>query len=282
MTPDPEPNAVQTTKTDDGITIITLNRPQRRNAVDPRTARKLRAALLTFEEDNAQKVAILHGANGTFCAGFDLQKLSKSQPGSNSSSENDEVAANTLRVQGRNHAPMGPSRMQLRKPLICAVSGFAVAGGLELSLLADLRVAEEDAAFGVFCRRFGVPLVDGGTVRLQRVVGFGRAMDMVLTGRGVGAGEALAMGLANRVVPKGKALEEAVGLAREIAQFPQGCMNADRASCYYAAYEAGSFEDAMRNEFEGGTRVMGEESVEGATRFAAGEGRHGGFGKGKL
>jgi enoyl-CoA hydratase/carnithine racemase len=277
MNPDPELSALQITKTDDGITIITLNRPARRNAVDPATARKLRTALLAFEDDSTQKVAILCGANGTFCAGFDLQKLSKSQP-----TDNDEVAANTRPVQGRNHAPMGPSRMQLRKPLISAVSGFAVAGGLELSLLADLRVVEEDAVFGVFCRRFGVPLVDGGTVRLQRVVGFGRAMDMVLTGREVAAGEALGMGLANRVVPKGKALEEAVKLAREIARFPQVCMNADRASCYYAAYEAGGFEDAMRNEFEGGTRVMREESVPGAARFAAGEGRHGGSGKEKL
>lgn len=278
MNPDPEPDAVQTQKTDDGITIITLNRPHRRNAVDPATATKLRNALLDFEEDSSQKVAILYGANGTFCAGFDLQELSKLQ----SDGRGNENTTNIQPVQGRNAAPMGPSRMQLRKPLISAVSGFAVAGGLELSLLGDLRVVEEDAVFGVFCRRFGVPLIDGGTVRLQRAVGLGRAMDMILTGRGVKADEALSMGLANRVVGKGKALEEAVALARELVRFPQVCMNADRESCYYAAYEARSFEDAMSHEFEGGGRVIAEESVNGAARFAAGEGRHGAFAKGKL
>lgn len=281
MAPDPEPNAIQVNKTPDGITIITINRPHVKNAVDTPTGTKLRNALLNFEEDNTQKVAVLHGSNGTFCAGFDLRTVSGPQSG-NTGNENGGSTGNLHPVQGRNRAPMGPSRMQIKKPLIAAVSGFAVAGGLELSLLADLRVAEEDAVFGVFCRRFGVPLIDGGTVRLQRIVGMGRAMDMILTGRGVKAGEALGMGLANRVVSKGKALEEAVDLARSLLGFPQGCMNTDRASVYYAAYEAQGFEDAMRNEFEGGVRVIAEESVAGAKRFTEGEGRHGGFGKGKL
>lgn len=276
LTTDPEPNAVQVTNTEDGITIITLNRPQRKNAVDLLTSRKLHHAFKAFENDPVQKVAILHGANGTFCAGFDLQHLSRA------SSSGDDQNASLHPVNGTNPGPMGPSRMQLRKPLISAVSGFAVAGGLELSLVGDMRVVEEDAVFGVFCRRFGVPLIDGGTVRLQRVVGLGRALDMILTGRPVKADEAYIMGLANRVVPKGKALEEALGLARQLVGFPQGCLNVDRASCYFAAYGAGSFEEGLRVEFEDGAKVVETESVQGARRFAAGEGRHGGFEKAKL
>jgi len=167
--------------------------------------------------------------------------------------------------------------MQIKKPVISAVSGYAVAGGLELSLLGDIRVAEEDAIFGVFCRRFGVPLIDGGTVRLQAIIGLGRALDMILTGRGVGAQEALMMGLANRVVPKGKALEEAQNIAEALIQFPQACMNVDRESCYYAAYNAKSFEDALSHEFDQGIKVVEKESVAGAVRFSNGEGRHGQF-----
>lgn len=276
-TPDPEPNAVQVSKTEDGITIITLNRPQRRNAVDLLTSRKLHNAFKAFENDPAQKVAILHGANGTFCAGADLQRIAK---GTNISIGGEDSTVHP--VNGSNPGPMGPSRMQLRKPLICSVSGFAVAGGLELSLLGDMRVVEEDAVFGVFCRRFGVPLIDGGTVRLQRIVGLGRAMDLILTGRPVKADEAYLMGLANRVVPKGKALEESLALARQLVGFPQGCMNADRSSAYFAAYEAKSFEDALTVELEGGIRVLEKESLQGARRFAAGEGKHGEFAKAKL
>ncbi|GAB1213816.1 hypothetical protein ATERTT37_002969 [Aspergillus terreus] len=164
--------------------------------------------------------------------------------------------------------PMGPSRLQPTKPIIGAVSGYAVAGGLELSLLCDIRVAEEDAVFGVFCRRWGVPLIDGGTVRLQAIVGLGRALDMVLTGRPVGAQEALAMGLANRVVAKGTAVDEAVAIARQLLAFPQLCMKADRESCYYSAYQARSFEDALRHEFEGGAGVLRTESVAGAARHS--------------
>ncbi|KAK1633275.1 ClpP/crotonase-like domain-containing protein [Colletotrichum phormii] len=174
------------------------------------------------------------------------------------------------------------SRMQIKKPVISAVSGYAVAGGLELSLLGDIRGAEETAVFGVFCRRFGVPLIDGGTVRLQAIVGLGRALDMILTGRGVSAEEALHMGLANRIVPKGQALAEATNIARQLLVFPQACMNTDRTSCYYSAYSASSFEDALSNEFNQGIKVINTESVRGAAEFSKGAGRHGSFEKVKI
>ncbi|GAM91349.1 hypothetical protein ANO11243_093980 [Dothideomycetidae sp. 11243] len=262
---DDEPNTVLVSTTPRGITTITINRPHRRNAVNPATADRLYAAFRAFEDDPSQKICILTGAGDTFCAGFDLHSLSS---GSRSPA---------APVGGRNAGPMGPSRLQVRKPVIAAVAGHAVAGGLELSLLADLRVAEEDAVFGVFCRRWGVPLIDGGTVRLQAVVGLGRALDMILTGRAVGAREALGMGLVSRVVPKGKALEEAVRLAEGLLEFPQECMNLDRGNAYYSAYQATSFEDAMRNEFENGVKVVERESVKGAERFSKGAGRHGSF-----
>jgi enoyl-CoA hydratase/carnithine racemase len=269
-TSDPEPEAVQYSTTSEGITTVTLNRTARRNAVDASTARKLRDAFLKYEADDTQKVCVFHGANGTFCAGADLQAFAKSSFGD---------ATHFGPVQERNIAPMGPSRMQIKKPVICAVSGYAVAGGLELSLIGDMRVVEEDATFGVFCRRFGVPLIDGGTVRLQAIIGLGRAMDMILTGRPVGAQEALSMGLANRVVPKGKAVEEAMKIARQLLAFPQLCMNKDRQSAYYAAYEAKSFEDAMEYEYANAVEVLGKESHQGAKRFASGEGRSGSFAK---
>ncbi|KAL1987774.1 hypothetical protein VTN96DRAFT_2614 [Rasamsonia emersonii] len=275
---DPEPDAVQVRKTPEGITTITLNRPHRRNAVDGPTARKLTAAFLDFENDETQKVCVFHGANGTFCAGADLQEVAKSDPKKQENGSSTQRSNYLLPVNGReNIAPMGPSRLLIRKPVICAVAGHAVAGGLELSLLGDLRVVEEDAVFGVFCRRFGVPLIDGGTVRLQRVIGLGRALDMILTGRAVTAQEALVMGLANRVVPKGKALEEATKIARQLLAFPQGCMNADRDSCYYAAYRATSMEDALAYEFRNGVPIVERESLQGAARFSAGAGRHGRF-----
>lgn len=280
---DKEPNAVQVTKTVEGITLIAMNRPHRRNAVDGPTGKKLADALLNFEEDASQKVCVFHGANGTFCAGFDLHEVAKYDNERKSSGEYTGPRINpTDRVNGRNIGPIGPSRMQVRKPIISAISGHAVAGGLELSLLGDMRVVEEDAIFGIYCRRWGVPLIDGGTVRLQAIIGLGRALDMILTGRPVGAQEALSMGLANRVVTKGKAVEEAVSIARQLVAFPQGCMNADRTSCYNAAYDAGSFEDAMRFEFDNGIKVVSSESVRGAARFSAGAGRHGAFEKGKL
>ncbi|KAL4887600.1 ClpP/crotonase-like domain-containing protein [Aspergillus karnatakaensis] len=280
---DPEPNAVQVTKTQSGITTITINRPSRRNAIDGPTGRKLTDAFLAFESDNTQKIAIFYGANGTFCAGFDLHEVAKYDSTEDKGQTTSETKytgpriAQHERVQGRNIGPIGPSRMQIRKPVITAVSGYAVAGGLELSLLGDMRVVEEDAVFGVFCRRWGVPLIDGGTVRLQAIIGFGRAMDMILTGRPVGATEALSWGLANRVVPKGKALEEATKLATQLLSFPQVCMNTDRASAYYAAFDARSFEDALGFEYDHGVKVIGEESVKGAARFSAGAGRHGKF-----
>ncbi|KAM5342039.1 hypothetical protein ACJ41O_015070 [Fusarium nematophilum] len=276
---DPEPQAVQVNKTREGITTITLNRQHRRNAVDGPTAKKLRDAFLSFEDDPAQRVCVFHGANGTFCAGFDLHEVAKFDP---SGEYNGPIVDPAHRVEGRNLGPMGPSRMQIKKPVISAVSGYAVAGGLELSLLGDIRVAEEDAVFGVFCRRFGVPLIDGGTVRLQAIVGLGRALDMILTGRAVQAQEALQMGLANRVVPKGQALAEAKKIAQQLLVFPQECMNVDRASCYYSAYGASSFEDALRNEFDNGVKVVTAESIKGAARFSSGAGRHGAFDGTKL
>ncbi|KAL3495299.1 ClpP/crotonase-like domain-containing protein [Aspergillus germanicus] len=272
---DSEPDAVQVSKTPEGITTITINRPHRRNAIDGPTGKKLTDAFLAFENDPSQKVCVFYGANGTFCAGFDLHEVAKFEE--HNPGYTGPRIGQTERVQGRNIGPIGPSRMQIQKPVISAVSGYAVAGGLELSLLGDIRVAEEDAVFGVFCRRWGVPLVDGGTVRLQAIVGLGRALDMILTGRGVGAQEAFAMGLANRVAPKGKALEEATKIARQLVTFPQGCMNTDRASCYYAAYNAGSFEDALGFEYDNGNKVIDTESVKGAARFSAGAGRHGKF-----
>ena len=263
---DEEPSAVIYNVSSNGITNITIDRAARRNAVDPATAQKLYAAFIKFENDITQKVCVFYGANGTFCAGADLQDLANTDPSQQS---------HFTGVAGRNIGPMGPSRLQIRKPVICAVSGYAVAGGLELSLLGDMRIVEEDATFGVFCRRFGVPLIDGGTVRLQAIIGLGRAMDMILTGRAVSAQEALSMGLANRVVPKGKAVEEAYHIAEMLLRFPQACMSTDRDSSYFAAYQARSLEDALRYEFEQGSKVIEKESLDGARRFARGEGRSG-------
>lgn len=276
---DAEPNAVLVKTTANGITTITINRAHRKNAVDGPTARLLRDAFVAFENDSTQKVCVFHGDNGTFCAGFDLHEVAKLHE-SGDNYQGPRVGAHE-RVQGRNIGPMGPSRMQIAKPVIAAVTGYAVAGGLELSLLADIRVAEENTIFGVFCRRFGVPLIDGGTVRLQAIVGLGRALDMILTGRPVGAQEALTMGLANRVVPQGKALEEAYKIAESLVQFPQLCMNTDRTSCYYSAYNATSFEDALSQEYDAGAKVISSESVAGAARFSKGEGRHGKFSSGE-
>ncbi|KAJ8130187.1 hypothetical protein O1611_g3443 [Lasiodiplodia mahajangana] len=277
---DNEPQAIQVNEASDGITTIIINRPHRRNAVDGPTARKLTEAFLAFENNPSQKVCVFSGANETFCAGFDLHEVAKF----NTSDEGYKgpIIDEGHRVAGRNIGPIGPSRMQIKKPVICAVSGYAVAGGLELALIGDIRVAEEDAVFGVFCRRFGVPLIDGGTVRLQAIVGLGRALDMILTGRGVLAQEALQMGLANRVVPKGQALEEATKIARQLLTFPQACMNVDRASCYYATYNASSFEDALGNEFDNGVKVITTESVKGASKFSSGAGRHGAFEKASI
>ncbi|KAF5974341.1 enoyl hydratase [Fusarium coicis] len=275
--PDAEPQAVQVSQTSDGITTITLSRPHRKNAIDGPTARKLTDAVLAFENDATQKVCIIYGAHGTFCAGFDLHEVAKWNPAQGTDNYLGPIIDPHHKVEDRNIGPIGPSRMQVNKPVISAVAGYAVAGGLELSLIGDMRIAEEDAVFGVFCRRFGVPLIDGGTVRLQAIIGLGRAMDMILTGRPVSAQEALQFGLANRVVPKGQALVEATKIAKQLLTFPQECMNVDRASCYYSVYNASSFQDALRNEFENGVKVITTESVKGAASFSSGAGRHGVF-----
>ena len=242
---------------------ITLNRPDRRNAVHRPMATALRQAFERFEADAALRVAVLHGAGGHFCAGADLAAVA------------DPALRNELDPQGGAHAPMGPTRMALSKPLIAAIEGYAVAGGLELALLADLRVADADATLGVFCRRWGVPLIDGGTVRLPRIVGMGRALDLILTGRPVGADEALAMGLVNRVVPCGGALQAALRLAHELAAFPQQCLLADRASAY-AQWDL-PLAEALRHDGVQGVPMVAAEGAAGAARFAGGAGRHGQF-----
>ncbi len=250
---------------DDAICTITIDRPEVRNAVDGPTARELRDAFEEFEGNGDLAVAVLTGAEGTFCAGADLHAFEDSQ------------RRNELDPAGGGEGPMGPSRMELTKPVIAAVAGHAVAGGLELALFADLRVVEEDAVFGVFCRRWGVPLIDGGTVRLPRIVGQGRALDMILTGRPVGAHEALQMGLANRVVPTGESLTVAHDLAEQIAAFPVACMRADRASAY-RQWDL-PLDAALRSEGAAGVHLlMAEtEATEGAKAFSGGAGRHGEF-----
>ena len=239
------------------VTTVILDRPHARNAVDGPTALALFAAFEEFDRDDSAAVAVLWGDNGTFCAGADLKAIGT--PDSNPTHK-------------AGPAPMGPSRMVLSKPVIAAVSGYAVAGGLELALWCDLRVVEEDAVFGVFCRRWGVPLIDGGTVRLPRLIGHSRAMDMILTGRAVDAREALAIGLANRVVPTGQSRQAAEELAAELARSPQGCMRADRRSMLrqWGHSEA----EAMDFEFGSLSRVAAE-TIAGAKRFADGAGRHG-------
>jgi enoyl-CoA hydratase len=249
--------------TDGAVCAITINRPDCRNAVDGPTAAALRAAFERFEADPSLHVAVLSGAGGNFCAGADLAAVGNPS------------LRNELDPGGGGGGPMGPTRMQLSKPLIAAVSGYAVAGGLELALLADLRVADEDAVFGVFCRRWGVPLIDGGTVRLPRIVGMGRALDMILTGRAVGASEAFGMGLVNYLAAPGTALDRACELARAISAFPQGCMLADRRS----AYEQWDLPlpEALRREGAQGTPMVFAEGVTGARQFVDGAGRHGSF-----
>ena len=248
--------------------LITLNRPHARNAVDPATARKLAQAFIEFDADDSLRAAVFFGANGTFCAGADLKQVSAANL------ETPHLTGPLDRMEAT--APMGPSYMQPSKPVIGAIAGYAVAGGLELSLLCDMRIAEESTVFGVYCRRWGVPLIDGGTVRLPRIVGMGNAMDMILTGRPVEAEEAKIMGLANRVVPDGKALETAIEIADQLALFPQKCMLSDRRS----AYDQWNldFEQALINENRLGHEVLASgETVTGASRFAEGKGRGGSF-----
>ena len=249
-------------KNDGPVQIIQINRPEVRNAVDGTTAGALANAFRAFEADDTAKVAVLCGAEGTFCAGADLKAVSG------------EGSAHRMEPDG--DAPMGPSRMFLSKPTIAAVQGYAVAGGLELALLCDLRVMEESAIMGVFCRRWGVPLVDGGTIRLPRLIGLSRAMDLILTGRPVSAQEAHQMGLANRICVDGEAINVAIELAKEIARFPQNCMRSDRQSAY-EQFDL-DMKAALVNEFKLGMQtVQSQETVQGAKRFASGKGRHGNF-----
>jgi enoyl-CoA hydratase len=248
-------------ETDGALALVTIERPEVRNAVDGPTAAELAEAFRRFDADAERAVAILTGHGGTFCAGADLKGVS-------------EGRGNSVREEG--DGPMGPTRMLLEKPVIAAVEGFAVAGGLELAAWCDLRVAARDAVFGVYCRRWGVPLVDGGTIRLARLIGQSHAMDMILTGRGVAGEEAKAMGLANRLTEKGGALDGAIELARQLARFPQRCMRNDRLS---AIRQWGlGLDEALRLETQLGLEVISSgETLEGAKRFASGAGRHGSF-----
>ncbi len=242
------------------ITII-INNPEVKNAVDGPTALQLADAFRDFEQDEKALVAVLWGANGTFCSGANLKAVADGRGN---------------RIDKSGDGPMGPSRMILSKPVIAAVSGYAVAGGLELALWCDMRVVESSAIFGVFCRRFGVPLIDGGTVRLPRLIGLSRAMDMILTGRPVNAEEAYSWGLANRVVEDGKSRIEAEKLAREIAAFPKTCMRNDRLSTFEQA--GMELKSAIKNEFEYGLKTLASgEYLNGSKSFTEGEGKHGKF-----
>lgn len=244
---------------DPPIVVITIDRPEVRNAVDRPTAQALAAAFRRFDGDPELAVAVLTGAGGTFCSGADLNGISAGR-------------GNRVALDG--DGPMGPTRMLLSKPVIAAVEGYAVAGGLELAIWCDLRVAARDAVFGVYCRRWGVPLVDGGTVRLPRLIGHSHALDLILTGRGVSGDEARAMGLVNRLAPHGEALAQAVALAGEMSRFPQRCLRGDRRSSY-EQWDL-SLAEALRNETEIGREVIASgETREGASRFVAGAGRHG-------
>ncbi len=253
------------------VAVVTLQRPEVRNAVDSATAQALHHAFLAFDRDPDARVAVFHGAHGHFCAGWDLQHgaalAASGDTGALSGLDFDSADTQAL-------GPMGPSRLRLSKPVIAAISGAAVAGGMELALWCDLRVMEEDAYFGVYCRRFGVPLIDGGTVRLPRLIGMGHAMDLILTGRQVAAAEALAMGLANRVVPTGSARDAAVALAEQLAGFPQATMLADRESAY-TQWDL-PLGDALQQEWQRGKARI-PDALAGAQRFAAGAGRHGAF-----
>jgi len=239
------------------VTTVILDRASVKNAVDRATAAELAAAFRAFDADPGARVAVLYGAHGTFCAGADLKAMAGGAPN---------------RIAPDGDAPMGPTRMVLGKPVIAAISGHAVAGGLELALWCDLRVAEDDAVLGVFCRRFGVPLIDGGTVRLPRLIGLSRALDLILTGRAVRADEALAIGLVNRVVPHGDALPAARALAHELAALPQAALRADRMSAYLQHDLA--LDAALARELELGSEAL-PEGISGARQFLAGAGRHG-------
>ncbi|WP_298214241.1 crotonase/enoyl-CoA hydratase family protein [Acidovorax sp.] len=260
-------------QTQDRVTLVTLHRPDVRNAVDAATAQALHAAFVAFEHDDAADVAVFHGAGGHFCAGWDLQSGARLQAEGVSP---EALAASLDFTADAAHppGPMGPSRLHLSKPVIAAIEGVAVAGGMELALWCDLRVMAEDAYMGVFCRRFGVPLIDGGTVRLPRLIGLSHALDLILTGRKVDAAEALRMGLCNRVVPAGQSLQAALALAQQLAAFPQATLRADRASAL--AGDGMPLPQALLQEWTGGRACLAD-ALRGATRFSGGQGRHGEF-----
>ncbi|HEX2911667.1 MAG TPA: crotonase/enoyl-CoA hydratase family protein [Chloroflexia bacterium] len=260
MNSDDQRKQTVVTQRQGAIFVVTINRPEVRNALDGPTAAALAQAFREFDSDDTLRVAVLTGSEGSFCSGFDLKSVAEE--------------TRTVQVNEQGDGPLGVTRMQLSKPVIAAIEGFAVAGGLEVALWCDLRVAADNAVFGVFNRRWGVPLVDGGTIRLPRMIGQSHALDLILTGRSVSGQEALTMGLANRLTPPGEALATALALAEELARFPQNGMRSDRLSVY--EQWALSWEEALSNEARRGIEVLRSgESTEGARRFAAGHGRHG-------
>ncbi|XP_058173355.1 putative enoyl-CoA hydratase/isomerase YngF [Anopheles ziemanni] len=251
---------------ENNITLIGINRPKVRNAIDSATGKHLASAIAAFESDPKADVGVLHGIGGTFCSGYDLSELAsakQTQP--------------TQAIVQNEEGVMGPTRRMIRKPLVCAISGYCVAGGLELALMCDLRVMEENAVLGFLNRRFGVPLIDGGTVRLPALIGLSRALDLILTGRTVSAKEALEIGLVNRVVAVGAGLGQAYNLAMSIAKYPQLCIRHDRDAAYYGAFSAKSFEDAMEQEMATVTVELLEDAKHGAEKFRQGIGRGGSF-----
>ncbi|MBT2790541.1 crotonase/enoyl-CoA hydratase family protein [Paraburkholderia strydomiana] len=247
---------------DNGVATIVLERPERRNAVDRAVADALSAAFQCVEAEPGWRAAVLFGAGGTFCAGADLSALA------------DEKLRNEIHADGSGPGPMGPTRTSFTKPVIAAIAGYAVAGGMELAAMCDLRVAEDDAVLGVFCRRVGIPLIDGGTIRLPRLIGMSRALDLILTGRAVSAEEALGFGLVNRVVARGEARVAAEQLAADLAAFPQAALLADRRSVLQNSM-LGDLAEALQREGAGGYRAVFDEGIAGAARFAKGAGRHG-------
>lgn len=253
----------------EGLHIMTIgiNRPGKRNCVNTNTAEHLKMAFNEFEQDDDMYCAVLHGLGGNFCAGYDLEELS----------ELEEDLANKIAEILMDQGPMGPTKMQINKPVIAAVNGYCVAGGLELAIMCDLRVVEENSKLGFLNRRFGVPLIDGGTVRLPEMIGLSRAMDLILTGRLVEPKEALEWGLANRVVSTGTAFGQAVNLAKEIVKFPQECLRADRESALHATFSARNLDEALSFESENSAQVLTTEAIVGAKKFTAGLGRSGKF-----
>jgi len=251
------------------ILSVGINRPKKRNCIDSATAEKLHEVFLEFEADDDLYCAVLYGLGGNFCAGFDLDELAHL--------DEEENLANVVAARMMDRGPMGPTRMELTKPVIAAIEGWCVAGGLELALMADLRVADAESKLGVLNRRFGVPLIDGGTVRLPELIGLSRALDVILTGRIIDANEALQMGLVNRVCKTGQAYGRAMHLAKELIAHPQECLRTDRASAYHATFASKSLEQSLEHEGHEGLRIINKESIKGAKKFVSGLGKHGKF-----